>query len=193
PLCAAPITFADESTRLFPVAGAGRAITPTTRQLGLDLREFTIDEVRVVACNVTKEVRATNVIVALVGYPLSGGLVMRPEVLVVLRAQLLSRFGDRASGPPAADGAGNSAEEGADWTSGRADPRAEQRSRDSSCRLSDLVTEARIAPMRTQRRVFRALDASVRRAPLRDILLSLCHANPLANRGAGDGARSGPA
>src|SRR5438270_10390306 len=106
---------------------------------------------------------------------------MRSEVLVVLRAQLLSSFGDRASGPPAADGAGNSAEERADWTSGRADPRAEQHSRDSSCRLSDLVTEARLAPMRTQRRVFRPLHAPVRLAPLRDILLSLRHAKSLGN------------
>src|SRR5206468_1182878 len=93
---------------------------------------------------------------------------------VVVARELSGRFGDRASRPPSADRAGDTADQRTDRTRDRADGRTSERSADSADALTDLVRHARIAVVLAERRVFRAFDSAVGRV----VDVSVVHVHP---------------
>src|SRR5437762_12797420 len=94
---------------------------------------------------------------------------MRAELPVVFGAELLSRLGDGASCPPAADCPRDPAEQRTNGAGGGTDPRTDQHARDAARRLADLVTKTGFALVWAKRGVFRALDASIRRSEERRV------------------------
>src|SRR6185312_15107685 len=75
-------------------------------------------------------------------------VVMGAIVVLVLVRQRSRRFRHRAARPPAADRAGDSADQRADRTCRRADSGADQHARDAAGRFSQFVAEARMLVVR---------------------------------------------
>src|SRR5438034_4065457 len=90
---------------------------------------------------------------------------MRAKLLVVFGAQLLGSLRDRTPRPPAADSTGDPAEQRADGAGGGANARSQQHAGDAARCLADLIAETGFATVHAKRRLLRALDPPVRRAP----------------------------
>src|SRR5690242_18688451 len=101
---------------------------------------------------------------------------MRAELLVILGAELLRRFGDGAPGPPAADRASDPAEQRADGARRRSDACAEQHARDSAGCFADLVAKTGLAVVRAKCRVLCDLDSPICRISFGHRVVAVAHA-----------------